>query len=292
MNGDPQGGTPSGSLRLLFPFRSRFFPVGRYRLHYIDEGTGPVLLLMHACPLWSFSFRRIIHEFSRTHRVVALDQMGYGLSDKPADFDYHLETHTDMLELFVRRMELENITLVMHGRGSTIGMAYAVRNPENIRAFVTLNAMGFSNFVLPLRLQLCRFRWLGAKIILGLDIFTRELNRFPRAVREAYRLPFPDNASKVAMLRFIEDIPCVPEDDSAQSMLEIESSLWMLREKPAAIVWAAKDWLYPMRCFRTWLKYFPAAEVHLLENAGRYLPEDEPGKLISILRNFLEQNKC
>ena len=280
------------AVRELFPFTSRFFSVGKHRLHYVDEGQGPVLLLMHACPLWAFSFREVIRTFSSDYRVIALDQMGFGLSDKPADFDYRLEMHADHLEMFVHSLGLTDITLIMHGRGSTIGMAYAVRNPDNIRAFVTLNAMGFTGFFLPWRLQVCRIPWLGAKIVLGLDLLTREFRRYPEAVRDAYSLPFPDRASKISLVRFIEDIPCVPEDDSAQSMLEVETSLWMLREKPASIIWAEKDWLYTKRSFRAWTKYFPEAEVHMIENAGRYIQEDAPDELISLLRDFLEKTRC
>ena len=182
-------------VRELFPFTSRYFTVGKNRLHYVDEGQGPVLLLMHACPLWSFSFREVIRAFSSTHRVVALDQMGFGLLDKPADFDYRLEMHADLLEMFVHSLGLTDITLIMHGRGSTIGMAYAVRNPDNVRAFVTLNAMGFTGFLLPWRLQVCRIPWLGAKIVLGLDLLTREFRRYPKAIRTAYSLPFPNKES-------------------------------------------------------------------------------------------------
>ena len=280
------------AVRELFPYTSRFFSVGKHRLHYVDEGQGPVLLLMHACPLWAFSFREVIRTFSSDYRVIALDQMGFGLSDKPADFDYRLEMHADHLEMFVHSLGLTDITLIMHGRGSTIGMAYAVRNPDNIRAFVTLNAMGFTGFFLPWRLQVCRIPWLGAKIVLGLDLLTREFRRYPEAVRDAYSLPFPDRASKISLVRFIEDIPCVPEDDSAQSMLEVETSLWMLREKPASIIWAGKDWLYTKRSFRAWTKYFPEAEVHMIENAGRYIQEDAPDELISLLRDFLEKTRC
>ena len=152
--------------------------------------------------------------------------------------------------------------------------------------------MGFTGFFLPWRLQVCRIPWLGAKIVLGLDLLTREFRRYPEAVRAAYSLPFPDRESKISLVRFIEDIPCVPEDDSAQSMLEVETSLWMLREKPASIIWAEKDWLYTKRSFRAWTKYFPEAEVHMVENAGRYIQEDAPDELISLLRDFLEKTRC
>ncbi len=284
--------TGSGSFRDLFPFTSHFHPVGRYKLHYVDEGKGPVLLLMHACPLWSFSYRGLIREFSKTCRVIALDQMGFGLSDKPEHFDYRLENHVEMLESFIHSLDLHNITLIMHGRGSTVGMAYAARNPENIHAFITMNAMAFSDFSLPWRLQLCRIKWLGAGIILNMDFFTRGARKLPPDISACYKMPYPDKASKQALIRFIEDIPSAPEDDSAQSMLETEASLWMLRNKPCAILWAGKDWLYTKKSLAKWKQYFPDAEFHFFKKAGRYLPEEATAEIIAIIHEFLRRYPC
>ena len=75
-------------------------------------------------------------------------------------------------------------------------------------------------------------------------------------------------------------------------MLEVETSLWMLRGKPASIIWAKKDWLYTKSSFRSWTKYFPEAEIYWIENAGRYIPEDAPDELLAILRDFLEKTRC
>ena len=87
--------TESPEFQAVFPYKPKFFTYGNHKLHYVDEGSGPVLLLLHACPMWSFSFRYVIREFSRNHRVIAVDQMGFGLSDKPERFDYHLENHIE-----------------------------------------------------------------------------------------------------------------------------------------------------------------------------------------------------
>ena len=163
--------------RKLFPFKSRYLDVGKGRLHYVDEGKGPVLLLMHACPMWSFSFRRIIAEFSRHYRVIAVDQMGFGLSDKPENCDYRLEAHIDNLEKLVEELDLKNLVLIMQGRGATIGIAFAIHHPNLIRGFVVFNSMAFSDYSLPLRLQLCRVWWLGAKLVLGLNFFSRDLKK-------------------------------------------------------------------------------------------------------------------
>ena len=114
----------------------------------------------------------------------------------------------------------------------------------------------------------------------------------PPAVRACYDLPLRSPESKNAQLRFIEDIPTVPEDESARSMLEIESSLWMLRAKPSAIIWARQDWLYTSKCYKKWVKYFPEAEHYDLVHAGRYLSEDAPTELSSILTEFLRRHQC
>ncbi len=279
------------NLKKLFPFESKFFEIGKHKLHYIDEGTGNLLVLFHACPMWSFFFRDIIREFSSRYRVIAVDQMGFGLSDKPADYDYRIENHIDNFERFADALGLRDMTLIMHGRGTTIGMGYAVKHPANIRAFMTLNSMAFSDYALPWRLQICRIRWLGAKIIMGLRLFQLDARKLPKEIQAAYDYPFPDDASRIAMLRFIEDIPCVPEDASAQSMFEIESGLWLLRDRPASIVWAMKDWLYRTKNLAKWCQYFPEAELHMIERAGRYVAEDAPAELSHHIQSFLTRNR-
>ncbi len=282
--------TGTEPFRAQFPYQSRFFNVGAYRLHYIDEGCGPLILMLHACPLWSFEFRHLIRVLKKTHRVIALDQMGFGLSDKPQDFDYRIETHTEHMERFVREMDLKDITLLMHGRGSAVGMSYAIRHTANIRGFVTLNTMAFSDFGLPWRLMACRWKWIGAKLALLLNIFQRDTDKLPPDVREAYNYPFPTDESKIAFQRFIEDIPCVPEDSSSQTMFEIEASLWLLREKPAAIIWSKHDWMYPERNLKKWQQYFPKANVYMLENSGRCPTEDCPEQIEQIVSAFLMDN--
>lgn len=229
-NGEP--------FRERFPYQSRYLNVGSGNLHYVDEGTGSVLLLLHACPMWSYSFRHIIAEYSPHYRVIAVDQMGFGLSDRPENCNYRLEEHVDHLEFFIRKLDLKNIVFIMHGRGATIGMAFAVRHPELVRGFVTLNSMSFSDFTLPYRLQLCRIPWIGAKLIMRLNFFTRDLGRLPEQIAADYLYPYRNINDFQPLLRFIEDIPCMPEDDSARIMFEIESGMWLLREKPGCIIWA------------------------------------------------------
>lgn len=277
-------------LKKLFPFEPHYFPVKNVKLHYIDEGTGPLLVLMHACPMWSFFFRNIIQEFSKTHRVIAIDQMGFGLSDKPIVFDYRIESHIDHFERLVAALDLKDMTLIMHGRGTSIGMGYAVKHPHNVRGFITLNAMAFSNYSFPWRLQICRLRWLGAKLAMKLGIFLSDIRRLPPNIAAAYQYPFPDKDSRIALLRFVEQIPCAPEDDSAMSMFEIESGLWLLNDRPACIIWAMKDWLYKSHDLKKWISYFPNAELYKIDRGSRFLAEEAPEEFSAIIRNFLVKN--
>ena len=278
--------------REMFPFQSRFFSVGQHKLHYVDEGSGPVVLLLHSCPFWIYEFRALIKDLRRDHRVIAIDQIGFGLSDKPRNFDYRIETHADHLERFTRELGLKDITLVMHGRGAAIGMAVAIRRPEDFNGIIMLNAMSFSEYKLPWRLQACRLKWIGPKIVMNLRIFQRDFDKLPEAIRAGYYFPFKTPGDQEPVLHFIEDLPSAPEDSSAQTMFEIESSLWLLRDKPCCIIWAKHDWLYGAKCLRHWKKYFPEAEVHILKHSGRYLLEDYPERLNDLIRDFLERNRC
>ena len=174
-------------LEKLFPFKHRYITVGQNRIHYIDEGAGNVLLMFHACPMWSFAYRRQIQEFAADHRVIAFDMLGFGLSDKPYDFDYTLTGHINLVESLIAALELKNITLVMHGWGGTIGMGFAVRHPNLVTALVILNSMAFSDFPLPWRLYPCRAPWLGSKIILDLKMLQFGVNKLPREIADAYR---------------------------------------------------------------------------------------------------------
>ena len=286
--GNDAAGKRMETLRKLFPFQSHFLNVGKGRLHYVDEGSGPVLLLMHACPMWSFSFRRIIQEYSDRFRVIALDQMGFGLSDKPLDCDYRLEAHIDNLEKFVKELDLKDMIFMMHGRGATIGTGFAIRHPRLVRGFIILNSMAFSDYSLPFRLQLCRIPWIGAKIISGLNLFLRDFRKLPQDVASAYMDPFRDEGGRRSLQRFIEDIPCNPEDDSAQTMFEIEAGMWLLRHKKVCIIWARKDWLYRSRYLKKWKQYFPSAHVHELDKAGRTALEDASYEILENVGSFLD----
>ncbi len=281
-------------IRNSYPFKSNYLNLKGLHYHYIDEGSGPVMLMLHGNPTWSFFYRRLISYFSQTHRVIAPDHLGCGLSDKPQDYEYRLETHIDNLENLVSSLGLDKITLVVHDWGGAIGMGFAVRFPHRIKSIVILNSAAFSIDYIPWRIAACRIPVLGEFMVRRLNAFS--LGAVKMAVRkplskeavDGFLLPYKTYEDRIAVYEFIKDIPMSPEDASYEVLLEIEHGLWMFRENPVCIIWGMKDWCFNTRFLERWKLYYPQASVYELQNASHYLIEDEPEKVISYIDNFLE----
>ncbi|OGV50305.1 MAG: alpha/beta hydrolase [Lentisphaerae bacterium GWF2_52_8] len=280
----------------IYPFQPHYFKVRDYRMHYVDEGKGNPVVMVHGNPTWSFFYRGLITEFSRTNRVIAPDHLGCGLSDKPQDFEYRLETHIDNLENLILSLDLEKITLIVHDWGGAIGMGFAVRHPQRIRSLIITNSAAFSMKRIPLRIDFCRIPKLGEFLIRRLNLFSLAalrmavVNPLDEKTKKGYLLPYDSYENRIAVSRFVEDIPMHPEDPSYEVLLGAEHGLWMFREYPVALVWGMRDWCFSPAFLQRWCLYYPQAEVLPLESAGHYLLEDQPGKIIPFLRNFFEKH--
>lgn len=127
--------------RKEYPFTSYYLNVNGTSLHYIDEGQDDPVLFLHGTPSWSFDFRKIIKHLSKNYRCIAPDHIGFGLSEKPAHYNYSLQNHTVNLELLIANLKLKNITLVVHDFGGPIGFQYAIKHPDTIKQIVVLNSL-------------------------------------------------------------------------------------------------------------------------------------------------------
>jgi pimeloyl-ACP methyl ester carboxylesterase len=123
-----------------YPFNPNYFEVNGHKLHYIDEGQGHVLLFVHGTPSWSFDFRNVIQNLKTSFRCIAIDHIGFGLSDKPEHYDYSTINHSRTLEKFIVEKQLQEITLVVHDFGGPIGLNFAIHHPERIKNLVILNS--------------------------------------------------------------------------------------------------------------------------------------------------------
>jgi len=286
------------AIRDIYPFESHFFKLKEHNYHYIDEGKGDPLLMIHGNPTWSFLFRNIITEFSKTQRVIAPDHLGCGLSDKPPNFPYRLETHIDNLEAFILAKKLENITLLVHDWGGPIALGFAVRYPEKIKRIIITNTAAFAMKEIPLRIKLGKCKWLGKKLITNMNLFAKAATVMATAkpltkqIKKGYLLPFERCVDdRMAVLRFVEDIPMHPQHPSFEVLLGIEHGLCMLRDKPVAVIWGMKDWCFTSKFFERWVDFFPHAETLPLKHAGHWLFEDALQDIIPFMHHFLNDDK-
>ena len=282
----------------LYPFSSHSLQLDRLRYHYLDEGSGENLLMLHGNPTWSFYYRNLILGLKGSYRCVVPDHMGMGKSDKPQDYPYTLSRHIDNLEKLADHLELDDITLVVHDWGGAIGMGFAVRHPERIRRLVIFNTAAFLSNEIPLSLSLCRIPGFGAIAIRGFNVFARgairwacvKQERMTEEVRAGYLAPYDNFANRVANLRFVQDIPMSPDSPSYYVIQHIEENLKLFREHPVQIIWGAHDFVFNDHFLKRWQEIFPQAEVHRMEDAGHYVVEDAHERILPLLYEFLQKN--
>src|SRR5579863_5374771 len=154
-----------------YPFPSRFFDLDGVRYHYVDEGHGETLLCVHGNPTWSFAWRNLIKDLSRDYRVLAVDHIGCGFSDKPQAYEYRLSRHIENLSRFVVGLDLKNITLLAHDWGGAIGMGAAGQMPKRFSRFVLFNTAAFRSQRMPFRIAVCRWPLVGASGVRGMNLF-------------------------------------------------------------------------------------------------------------------------
>jgi haloalkane dehalogenase len=278
----------------------RDFDRGGLRLHYIDEGSGEPVVMLHGNPTWSFLYRHLIDRLSAQYRVIVPDHIGCGLSDKPGDsrYGYTLASRVDDLERLLEHLGLDrDLTLVMHDWGGMIGMTYAARHPERIVRLVVCNTAAFQNppsKPLPRALAIGRDWPLGAFLIRGLNAFCLgaaaigcKRRPLSRELRKAYVAPYDSWSHRIAIHRFVQDIPLQKGDPSYALVSWVEDRLHLLASVPMLILWGMNDFVFNHVFLDEWVRRFPAAEVQRFDGAGHYLFEDDPVAIDGRISDFL-----
>ena len=284
--------------RDLYPFASHHYrtPDGP-SLHYVDEGQGEAVVMLHGNPTWSFMYRDLIRRVAAGgRRALAADLIGCGLSDKPQDWPYHLEDHIRCIEHWLNdELKLKRLTLVMHDWGGGVGMGYATRHPERVDRIVLMNTAAFLSDDCPRRIMLCRCPGLGAFLVRGLNGFVEAAIRMapakslPGAVREGYRYPYGNWHDRIATLRFVQDIPLKPSHPSWTTLQTIGEKLPLLADKPILMCWGEKDFCFHLGFLARLREIYHKAEVHTYPNASHYLLEDAGEEIIPVIEQFLQQ---
>jgi haloalkane dehalogenase len=287
----------------LYPFDSHFIDLNGLAYHYIDEGQGDPILMLHGNPTWSFYYRELIKVLSRRHRTIVPDHIGCGLSSKPStyEYDFRLKSRIEDLNMLVAHLNLDqDLTLIVHDWGGMIGISWALDYLYKVKRLVLFNTAGFlppSGKSIPKRLKLIRnLPAFAAPAVLGLNLFVlgalwmcahKPLNR---QVRTGLAAPYDSPRSRLATLKFVQDIPLYPEDPSYCIVASTDQGLNRLSQIPMLIIWGEHDFVFDRDYFDKWQRRFPNAETHYLNDAGHYVLEDQPDQCIALIRDFIQRH--
>jgi pimeloyl-ACP methyl ester carboxylesterase len=284
-------------LRALYPFEPKSFhtPHGA-RMSYLDEGPrgDEAVLMLHGNPTWSFFYRDLVRTISPSMRCVVPDHVGMGLSDKPADYPYRLATRIADVEALVASLGLKRIHLVVHDWGGAIGFGFATRHPELIGRITILNTAAFVSDRIPRRISICRARGIGEFAVRAFNAFawpatwmSVHARKLTEAEARGFLFPYDSWASRIAVHRFVADIPLEKAHPSRSTLEEIERRLPLLADNEKLIVWGAWDFCFHDAFLDRWREIYPDAEVCRLRDAGHYVLEGGGEHARAKIRDFL-----
>jgi len=290
------------NLDSLFPFKRNYLALNGQNYHYLNEGKGEPVVMVHGNPSWSFYYRNLVTALSNEYQCIVPDHIGCGLSNKPADkdYDYTLAQRIDDLEALLEHLNItSNITLVVHDWGGMIGMGYAARYPERIKRLVILNTAAFNlpkakKFPLPLRI--CRDTFIGSILVRGFNAFSSiasyvgvKRKPMPASIRKAYVAPFNNWKNRISTLRFVQDIPLQPGDRNYQLVDSIDQSLQNFQKVPTLICWGLQDFVFDKHFLDVWKEKMSHAEIHEYPDCGHYILEDASNEVINKIQSFMSK---
>jgi haloalkane dehalogenase len=279
--------------REAFPFRSRYLEIAPGRgVHYVDEGQGPAILFVHGTPTWSFEWRHCIRALSRTHRCIAMDNLGFGLSDRPPDFDYTPESHAGVLRTVVERLNLTDVTLVVHDFGGPIGLPLALHQPTVVRRVVLLNTWMWSFDDDPEMIRKARiaggsvgrllYRYANFSLRVLMPYAYADRTKLTPRIHQQYLAPFRDTDSRERVLW--------PLARAILGSSQYYDSLWRMRDRlldvPALVIWGMKDPAFQPGLLERWRHVLPRATIVELP-VGHWPQEEAPDQVTRATQDFL-----
>ncbi len=287
------------ALSKLYPFKSHYVELDRgenIRMHYLDEGSGEPVVMLHGNPTWSFYYRDLIQFLKPYYRCLVPDHIGCGLSDKPLRYTYNLEQRIEDILQWLKDIKIGRFHLIVHDWGGAIGMGVAIRWPASIQSLTILNSAAFLSDQIPFRIALCRFPFLGSWAVRYLNLFAKAAtwmttkNKLPTNVKQAYLFPYDTPEHRIAIDKFVQDIPLEDNHPSYEILKNIQDNLWLLEQKPCLLAWGMQDFCFTPHFLSQWREFFPNAYIHCFEHAGHYVLEDAKEDIQPLIRKFLLKN--
>jgi haloalkane dehalogenase len=278
--------------RQAYPFASHYLDVDGGRMHYVDEGSGPAILMLHGNPTWSFLYRHLIAQLQPGYRCVAPDYIGFGLSDKPQGWSYLPADHARNLARLVDQLGLHDLTIVVQDWGGPIGLAYALQHRANVRRLIIFNTWCWPVNRDPYYIMFSSVMGdgIGRFLIRRYNYFAGGMMRqwfgdrskLTPHIHQHYLRPLARPEERKGCMVFPQQII------GASPWL---SELWQqraaLQDLPTLIAWGMKDIAFRRQELARWTALFPNAEVVRLPSAGHFVQEEAPQAINAAVAQFL-----
>lgn len=272
----------------LFPYESRFVDIDGSSVHYVDEGDGPTLLMLHGNPTWSFLYRDLIRSLRAEFRCVALDYPGFGLSSTAPGYGFLPAEHARVVSAFVDLLDLDRFVVMGQDWGGPIGLHVAAAHRDRVDGLILGNtwawpADGWAHFE---RFSKIAGGWVGGVAIRQANAFVNlfvpvghRRRRLTRAEMDHYRLPLDTPARREASHVFSREIT-----GSGEFLREVAASAVALERLPTLLVWGDADVAFGQRELERFERIFPDHTTVRLEGAGHYIQEEAPEQIAAAIR--------
>ncbi len=274
----------------LFPFESRFVKLDGNVVHYVDEGSGPILLMLHGNPVWSFVYREVIVAMRERFRCIALDFPGFGLSTGAPGYRYLAEDHAALLVSFLDRLDLSALTLIGHNWGGPLGLYAAVQRPDKFERLVLTNTWAW-----PLNGDLTSevfSRGMGNPVGRALiRRFNPLVNHFIPSAHKRRKLSDAEMAHyRQAMPTPERRHPCaaLPGElvGAREFFTHLADGLSALETLPTLIVWADADPIFTDKYRERLEATFPNHTTTVLRGVGHFLQSDAPAEFNQAIESW------
>lgn len=288
-----------------FPYESHYIEVLGSKMHYIDLGEGEPILFIHGNASWAYLWRNIIPFVIPQGRVIAVDLIGMGKSDKP-DIDYSFADHSRYLEAFIAALDLHNITLVVHDWGSALGFHYAHRHEDNVKGIAFMEALIPPFFpvdnIEQMGAQLAEIFGAvrdspeGKKLVYKRNVFVEEL--LPKAVLRdlteaelaAYRCPYREKSSRKPTLAWAKQIPIAGQPPEMEAIIKAYGEWLTQTTIPKLHFYVSPGGsLNPPEVAQWTAQHFPNIETHYLGKGLHYMQEDYPEEIGRAIADWLRR---
>lgn len=273
-----------------YPFKENYVAFNDLQMHYIDEGSGEIILALHGEPSWSYLYRKFVPVLG-DYRFIAPDLIGFGKSDKIVGWkNYSFELHYESLKNLVEKLDLNDITLVVQDWGGLLGLSLLGEFPEKFKRVVIMNTFlpvgKQSSFLFKLWVWFARYH---PSLPVGRLIQFATAQNISQEAKKAYNAPFPNRKYKSGARAFPSLVPTNPDDPGVEEMKRARKVLseWT---KPALVLFSDKD---PMMSGleNFFYKLIPSSSAQqkiIIKDAGHFLQEDKGEEIAGYIDQFVK----